>query len=75
MINQEDLRKGEVGIQLFGNIDLVADTIQPGINFAPLFAQCPSFSICALNYLSLLNEFLFQGIGFDLAILPACLSQ
>jgi len=36
MRHQVDLRKVEVGIELFGIIYLVADIMLPGIPFAPL---------------------------------------
>jgi hypothetical protein len=65
---QVDLRIVEVGIQLLGNIYLVADIIPPGVHFTPLLGQRPSFSICCLNYLSLLHEFRSQGIGFGLRL-------
>jgi hypothetical protein len=58
----------EVGIQLLGNINLVADIIPPGVYFAPLLAPSPSFSIGFLVYLSLLHEFWTQGIGFGLRL-------
>jgi len=66
MRHQVDLRKVEVGIQLLRNIYLVADIIPPGVHFAPLLGQHPSFSIQVLVYLSLLHEFPSQGIGFGL---------
>jgi len=55
MRHQVDLRKHEVGIQLFGNIYLVADIIPPGIDFALLLGLRPSLSICFLVYRSLLH--------------------
>jgi hypothetical protein len=48
MRHQVNLRKVEVGIQLFVNIYLVADIIPPGVHFAPLHGRCPSFSMCFL---------------------------
>jgi len=45
MRHQVDLRKVEVGIQLLGNIYLVADIIPPGVNFVPLLGRRPSFNI------------------------------
>ena len=63
-----DLPKVQVGIQLLGNINLVADIIPPGVCFAPLLRQRPSFSICFLVYHSLLYEFRSQGIGFGLRL-------
>jgi len=45
MRHQVDLRKVEVGIQLLGNIYLVADIIPSGVQFAPLLGLRPSFSI------------------------------
>jgi hypothetical protein len=66
MRHQVDLRKVEVGIQLLGNIYLVADIIPPGVDFAPLLGVPPSLSICFLVYLSLLHEFRSQGNGFAL---------
>jgi len=57
MRHQVDLWKVVVGIQLLGNIYLVANIIPPGIHFAPLLGQCPSFSICFVVYVSLLHEF------------------
>jgi len=68
MRHQVDLRKVEVGIQLLGNIYLVADIIPPGVDFAPLLGRRPSFSICFLVDLSLLHEFRSQGIGFGLCL-------
>jgi len=68
---QVDLWKLEVGIQLLGNIYLVADIIPPGVHFAPLHRWHPSFSICFLVYLSLHHKFRSQGIGFGLVLLPA----
>jgi hypothetical protein len=63
-----DLRKVEVGIELLGNIYLVADIILPGVHFAPLLRLRPRISICFLVYLSLLHEFRSQGIGFSLRL-------
>ena len=68
MRHQVDLRNVEVGIQLLGNIYLVADIIRPGVHFMPLLGLRPSFSICFLFYLSLLHEFHSQGIGFGLRL-------
>jgi hypothetical protein len=68
MRHQVDLRQVEVGIQLLGNIYLVADIIPSVVHFAPLLRRCPSFSICFLVYLSLLHEFRSQGIGFGLRL-------
>ena len=68
MRHQVDLRKVEVGIQLLGNIYLVADIIPPGVHFAPLLGLRPRFSICFLVYLSLLHEFRSQGIGSGLRL-------
>jgi len=68
MRHQVDLRKVGVGIQLLGNIYLVADIIPPDIHLALLLGQCPSFSMCFLIYLSLLHEFRSQGIGFGLCL-------
>jgi hypothetical protein len=64
MRDQVGLRKVEVGIELLGNIFLVADIMPPGVHFAPLLGQYPIFSICFFVYLSLLHEFRSQGIGF-----------
>jgi hypothetical protein len=58
----------EVGIQLLGNIYLIADSILPGIHFVLLLGQRPSFSICFLVYLSHLHEFHSQGICFGLRL-------
>ena len=68
MRHQVDLRKVDLGIQLLGNIYLVADIIPPGIHFALLHGRRPRFSICFLVYLSLLHEFHSQGIGFGLGL-------
>ena len=43
--HQVDLRKVEVGIQLLGNIYLVADVIPQGIHFTLLLGRRPSLSI------------------------------
>jgi hypothetical protein len=64
MRHQVDLRKVEVGIQLLGNIHLMADIIRPGVHFAPLLGRRASFSICFLVYLLLLHVFRSQGIGY-----------
>jgi hypothetical protein len=45
MRHQVDLWKVKVGIQLLGNIYLVADIIPPGVHFALLLGRRPSFSI------------------------------
>jgi len=66
MRHQVDLRKVDVGIQLLGNIYLVAVSIPPGIHFMLLLGWLPSFSICFRVYLSLYHEFCCQGIGFRL---------
>jgi hypothetical protein len=66
MGHQVDLWKVEVGIQLLGNIYIMADIIPPGFNFAPLLGRRPSVSIWFLIYHSLLHEFRSQGIGFGL---------
>jgi hypothetical protein len=68
MRHQVDLWKVEVGIQLLGNIYLMADLISPGVLFAPLLGRRPSFSICFLVYHSLLHEFRSQGIVFGLRL-------
>jgi hypothetical protein len=64
MRHQLDRRKVEVGIQLLGNVYLVSDVIPPGVHCAPLLRRRPSFSIRLLIYLSLLDQFRSQGIGF-----------
>jgi len=64
MRHQVDLRTVEIGIQLLGNIYLVADIIQPGVHFAPLLGWHSSFSIWFLVNLSLFHEFCSQGNGF-----------
>jgi hypothetical protein len=61
-----DLHNVEAGIQLLGNIYLVADILPSAVHFAPLLRWRPSFSICFLVYSSLLHEFRSQGIGFGL---------
>jgi hypothetical protein len=65
---QMDLWKVEDGMQLLGNIYLVADIIPPGLYFARLLGQRSSFSICFLVYLLLLHEFHCQCIGFGLRL-------
>jgi len=64
--HQVDLRKVEVGIQLLGNVYLMADIILPGVHFATLLGWRPSFSICFFICLSLLHKFRSQGIGLGL---------
>jgi hypothetical protein len=54
---QDDLPKVDVGIQLLGNIYLVADLILTGVHFGPLLGRRPSFSMCVLVYLSVLHKF------------------
>ena len=73
--HQANIREVEVGIQLLGNIYLVAAMIPPGIHLAPLLGLHPSFSIYFLVYLSLLHEFRSQCNGFGLRLLPACPSK
>jgi len=68
MRHQVDLRKVEVGIQLLGNIDLVADIIPSGDQFAPLIGRRPSFSICFLVDLSLPHEYRSQGLRLGLRL-------
>jgi len=68
MRHQVDLQTVEVGIQLLGDIYLVADIIPPGVHLAALLGQRRSFSICFLVYLSLLHEFRSQGIRFGLRL-------
>jgi hypothetical protein len=68
MRHQVDLRKVEVGIQLLGNIYLVADILPLGVHFALLLAWRPSCSICFLVNHSLLHEFHSQGNGFGLRL-------
>jgi len=68
MRHQVDLWKVEVGIQLLGNMYLVAEMNPPGVPFALLLRWHPSFSLCFVVYLSLLHEFCSQGIGFGLRI-------
>jgi hypothetical protein len=65
---EADLLTVEVGIQLLGNIYLVADIISSGVHFALLIGRRPRFSICFLVYLSLLYKFHSQGIGFGLRL-------
>jgi len=64
--HQVDLRKVEVGIQLIGNTNLVADIILPGVIFTPYPGRCARFSISLLVYISFLHEFCSHGIGFGL---------
>jgi len=66
--HQVDLRNVEVSINLLGNIHFVADIILPGVQSVPLLGQCPSFNTGFVIYLSLLQEFRSQGIGFGLRI-------
>jgi len=61
-----DLRNVDVGISLFGYLNLLFDINLPGAHFMPLLAQHPSISICVLVYLLLLHELCFQGNGFGL---------
>jgi len=68
MRHQVDRRKVEVGIQLLGNIHLMADIIPQDIHFVPLLGWRLSFSICFIVYLSLLHEFHSQGIGVGLRL-------
>jgi hypothetical protein len=68
MRHQVDLRKVAVGIQLLGNIYLVADKIPQGVHFAPLLGRSPSFRIWFCLYLSLHHEFCSQCIGFGLRL-------
>jgi len=70
MRHQVDLRNVEVGINLLGNIYLVADIIPPGVHLVPCLGGCPSFRMCFLIYLSLLHEFRSQGIGFGHPLFP-----
>jgi len=55
--HQVALPKVEVGIQLLGNIRLVADIMSLGNHSAPLLGRHPSFSISFLVYLSVPHEF------------------
>jgi hypothetical protein len=66
--HQVDHRKVEVGIELRGNIYLMADIIPPGVHFSPLLRRRPSFNICFLVYLSLHHELCSQCICFGLAL-------
>jgi hypothetical protein len=59
-----DLAKVVVGIQLRGNIYLVADITGPGVHFAPVLRQHPSFNICFLVSLSHLHKFCSLDVGF-----------
>jgi hypothetical protein len=68
MRHQVHLWKVEVGNQLHGNIDLVADKIPQGVHFVLLRGQGLSFSMCVLVYLLPLHEFRSQGIGFSLRL-------
>jgi hypothetical protein len=68
MRHQVDVQKVEVGIELLGNIYLVADRIPPGVHPASRLGQRPRISICLLVYLSLLREFRSQGISFSLGL-------
>jgi hypothetical protein len=65
-----DLRKVEVGIQLRGDIYVVANIILLGVYLAPLLRRSPSFSMCFLVYLSLIHLFCSQGISFGLRLFP-----
>jgi hypothetical protein len=68
MTHQVDFWNVDGGIELLGNIILVADIILPGSHFAPLLEQCPRFSSSFLVYLLLLHKFRSQGIGFGLRL-------
>ena len=68
---QVDFRKVEVGIQLVGDIGLMADIIQQAVHFPPLSGLCPSFSIYFLGYHSLLHVFHSQLIDIDLGLLAS----
>ena len=59
--HQVDLLKVEVGIELLGNIHLVADIIPRDIHPSPLLALCPSVRNCFLVYVSLLLNFHSEG--------------
>jgi hypothetical protein len=65
-----DLRKVEVGIQLLGDIYVVANIILLGVYLAPLLRRSPSFTMCFLVYHSLLHMFRSQGISFGLRLFP-----
>ena len=68
MRGQVDLRKVQVGIELLGNICLVADRLPPDVHFTLLVGRHPSFSIGFLLYISVLHEFCSQGVGFGLPL-------
>jgi hypothetical protein len=68
MRHQVDLQKVEVGMQLFGNIYLVDNTIPPGVHFAAHLGRRLSFSICFLVNLSLVHDFRYQTIGCDVRL-------
>jgi len=68
MSHQRDLLNVEVGIQLLGNINPVADIIPPGIHLTPLLGWRRSFSIGLLVYISRLHEFRSQSIGLGLRL-------
>jgi hypothetical protein len=75
MSHQVDLQNVEDGIELRGNINLVADIIPPRVHFVLLLGQRPIFSIYLLVNLSFHQEFRPQGIGFGLRLLSACPSK
>jgi len=68
MRHEVDLWNVAVCIQIVGNIHLVAEVILPGYHYTPHVGRNPRFSMCFLVYLSLLHNFLSQGIGFSLWI-------
>jgi hypothetical protein len=61
--HQVNLWKVEVGIQLLGKLNLVADMISQDIHFVPFLGWRLNFSICFRVYLLLLHTFPSQGIG------------
>ena len=63
-----DLRNVEVAIQLLGNIYLVTDIILSDMDCPQLLGLHPRFSMCLLDYISLLQEFRSQGVGFGLRL-------
>jgi len=71
MRHQVDLSKVVVGIQLLGNIYLVADIIPPGVHLVPLLGLRPSFISYFLLYLSLLHQFRSEIVSIGLRLFAA----
>jgi len=75
MRHQVDLWKFEVGIQLLGNINLVADIDLPSVHFAPCLSRFQVSSFVSLSTFRYFTSSVIKAMAWAFSSLPAWQSE